>query len=311
MEKYKKIGLKLLYPHTALLIPLIIISISLLVWSMVVLGTTHFVSIISYVLSAYTLTTVCFRIPNIISFIKKITDENKYIIKLKTDRHLRIKITLSATFIYNFIYAIFQFFIGLYHGSLWFYSMFAYYLSLAIMRFFLVRHTLSFKPNEKPRNELLKYRFCGWMMLFLNLALSVMIFFMVYWNRTFNHHEITTIALATYTFTTFTIAIVNFIKYRKYKSPVYSAAKSISLTSACVSIITLETTMFTSFGNDLDIITRRIILGLTGAAVSIFVLMVAINIIVNGNKKLKEIKLDNEYLEVNEEDEHNGSCECN
>ena len=45
MERFKKIGLKLLYPHIAIMIPLAIISIILLVWSMISLGTTHFVSI--------------------------------------------------------------------------------------------------------------------------------------------------------------------------------------------------------------------------------------------------------------------------
>lgn len=290
MERLKKIGLKLLFPHTIIIYILVPISIALLVWSMLTLGSTHVVSILSYVLASYTLTIVCFKIPNIITFIKKIMNENKYIVRLRADRHLRMKISLFAAFIFNVIYAIFQFFIGLYHGSFWFYSMFAYYLSLAVMRYFLMRHTLLNEANEKPKAELIKYCFCGWMMLFLNLALSLMVFFMVYWNRTFIHHEITTIALAAYTFTSFTLAIINFIKYRKLKSPVYSAAKSISLTSACVSVITLEATMLTSFGSDMDIVSRRLFLGLTGAAVSIFVLFIAINIIVNGTRRIKNYK---------------------
>jgi hypothetical protein len=127
------------------------------------------------------------------------------------------------------------------------------------------------------------------MLLLLNLALSLMVFFMVYWNRTFNHHEITTIALAAYTFFSFTMAILNFIKYRKIKSPVYSAAKAISLTSACVSIITLEATMLTVFGSDMDLIVRKILLGFTGGTVSIFVVVLAINIIVNGMKQMKNM----------------------
>ena len=61
------------------------------------------------------------------------------------------------------------------------------------------------------REELLRYRLCGWIFLVMNLALSLMVFFMVYWNRTFHHHEITTIALAAYTFTAFTMAIINMI----------------------------------------------------------------------------------------------------
>ena len=287
MEKFKKISLKLLYPHIAIFILLIPISIALLVWSMVSLGTNHIVSIVSYVLAAYALTIVCFRIPDIIKFVKKIKNENKYVVRLIEDRHLRMKISLFVSFVINVIYAILQFFIGLYHGSFWFYSMFAYYLSLAVMRYFLMRHTLANEANEKPRSELLKYCFCGWMLLFLNLALSLMVFFMVYWNRTFVHHEITTIAMAAYTFTSFTLAIINYIKYRKLKSPVYSAAKSISLTSACVSIITLEATMLTSFGSDMDITLRKVLLGITGGVVSLFVLFIAINIIINGVRQLK------------------------
>ena len=127
-------------------------------------------------------------------------------------------------------------------------------------------------------------------MLFLNIALSVMVIFMVVWDRTFNHHEITTIALAAYTFTSFTVAIISYIKYKQFNSPVYRAAKSVSLTSACVSIITLEATMLTSFGSDMDIIVRKLFLGFTGGFVSAFVIFLAINIIVNGSRKLKEIK---------------------
>ena len=297
MEILKKIGLKLLYPHIAIIIFLFPISLTIMLWSMLVLGTTHILSIIGYVLSAYSLTVVCFRIPDIIKLIKYIKNENKYVVRYRTDKHLRIKVSLIATFLFNCAYAVLQFFIGLYHGSFWFYSMSAYYLFLAITRFYLMRHTLTFKPNEKPKEELLKYRFCGWMMLLLNIALSIMVFFMVYWNRTFNHHQITTIALAAYTFTAFTIAIVNFIKYRKYKSPVFSAAKSISLTSASVSIITLEATMLTSFGADMEPLIRKLFLGLTGSAVSAFVVTLAIIIIVKGTKQLKEYKETNLHKE--------------
>lgn len=294
MEKLKKILHIFLYPHIVVPILLVPISVSLLIWSMLFLGTTHFISIVSYVLSAYTLTIVCFRIPDIISFIKKVKNENKYIVMYRTDRHLRMKIGLITSFLINAFYAILQFFIGLKHESFWFYSMAAYYLSLAVMRYFLMRHTLYNEVNEKPKSELMKYCFCGWMLLFLNLALSLMVFFMVYWNRTFNHHEITTIALAAYTFFSFTMAVINFINYRKIKSPVYSAAKALSLTSACVSIITLEATMLTSFGNDMDLVVRKFLLGFTGGAVSIFVVILAINIIVNGIIQMKNYKNTNE-----------------
>ena len=143
------------------------------------------------------------------------------------------------------------------------------------------------------REELLRYRACGWVFLFMNLALTLIIFFMVYWNRTFVHHEITTIAMAAYTFTTFTTAIINLIRYRKYKSPVYSASKAISLASACVSMLTLESTMLTTFGQGESPMFRQIMLAATGGAISLFVVMMAIYMIVQGSKGLKALKEQN------------------
>ena len=116
---------------------------------------------------------------------------------------------------------------------------------------------------------------------------------MVYWNRTFNHHEITTIALAAFTFTSLTLAIISNIKYRKYNSPVYSASKAISLASACVSMLTLESTMLTTFGDGTMTLTgRRILLGLSGGVISVFIIAMAIYMIVQANKKIKLLKTE-------------------
>ena len=143
------------------------------------------------------------------------------------------------------------------------------------------------------RVELLKYRACGLIFLLMNLAVSLMVFFMVYWNRTFVHHEITTIAMAAYTFTAFTAAIVNLIKYRKYRSPIFTATRSIGLASASVSMITLESTMLTTFGQQsTDLLTRRILLGVSGGAVCLFIIGMAIFMIYSGTKKLKALNED-------------------
>ena len=289
MDKLKRMCKKLLYPNIIIIFLLFPISLILMTWAMLVLGESHYITIIGYVLSAYTLLACCFRIPDIIKLVNRIKNENKYIVRYRTDSHLRIKINLVSTFLFNSAYAIFQFFIGLYHNSFWFYSMSAYYLFLAITRFYLMKHTLKFGPNDKLKEELKKYIFSGWMMLLLNVALSVMIFFMVYWNRTFIHHQITTIAIAAYSFISLTIAIINFIKYRKYQSPVFNATKSISLTAATVSIITLEATMLTSFGADMDPITKKLFLGTTGAVISVFVVSLALIMIVKGIRSYKEM----------------------
>jgi len=288
---WKKIGKAVLFPHMVLMIILLPVAIVLLVYSMVFIGTESVIAIVSYVLAAYTLTIWCFKIPYLIRFIKSFRDENKYARRWLEDTRLRVNVSLYGSLIWNTAYAMLQLGMGLWHRTFWFISMAGYYIALAAMRFFLVKYTRKHKPGEKMWEEISKYRVCGIVFLIMNIAISVMIFFMVYWNRTFRHHEITTISMAAYTFTSLTIAIVNVVRYRKYNSPVYSASKAISLAAASVSILTLEATMLTTFGEEtLNLVERRIFLGLSGGAVSIFIVAMAIYMIIRGTGKLKQLK---------------------
>ena len=143
------------------------------------------------------------------------------------------------------------------------------------------------------RSELIRYRACGIIFLVMNLALALIIFFMVYWNRTFEHHMITTIAMAAYTFTAFTLAIINVIKFRKYNSPVFSASKAISLAAALVSMLTLESTMLTTFSDGtMTNFDKKMMLGMTGGVISLLIVAMAIYMIVNGTKRLKNLKAE-------------------
>jgi len=289
--KLEKILLALLFPHIAVMIVLLPVSAVLLVWSMVFIGTESPAAIASYVIAAYTLTVWCFRVPAIVRFVKTFKNENKYIRLWQSDTRLRVSVSLYGGLIWNTAYAALQLGMGIYHSTFWFISLSGYYLSLAVMRFFLVRHTRKHEAGENMQNEIRKYRACGIVFLLMNLALSLMIFFMVYWNRTFNHHEITTIAMAAYTFTSLTMAIINVVKYRKYNSPVYSASKAISLASGCVSMLTLESTMLTTFGKDtMTLVERRIMLGASGGVISAFIIAMAVYMIVKGTKQQKRIK---------------------
>ena len=284
----KKFGKALLFPHIAIMIILVPIATVLLVGSMVFVGTESVIAYISYVLAAYTLTVWCFKIPRLIDFFKTFKDENKYARRWQDDTRLRVNVSLYGSFAWNALYGIFQLWLGFYHNTFWFYSLGAYYICLAIMRFFLVRHTSKYAPGEKMQTELVKYRACGIVFLLMNLALALIIFFMVYWNRTFEHHMITAIAMAAYTFTALTTAIVNVIKYRKYASPVYSASKAISLAAALVSMLTLEATMLTTFGDGtMTAVEQKWMLGATGATISAAIVAMAIYMIVKGTKNIE------------------------
>ena len=288
---WKKFGRALLFPHMAVLLVLLPVATILLVYSMVFAGEDSAIAYISYVLAAYTLTIWCVRVPELIRFFKKFKDENKYAHRWLTDTHLRVNVSLYGSLLWNSAYAVFQLGLGLWHHTFWFYSLAGYYLCLAVMRFFLVRYTSKHRAGEKMRDELIRYRNCGIAFLMMNMALALIIFFMVYWNRTFEHHEITTIAMAAYTFGTLTMAIISVIKYRKYNSPVFSASKAISLAAALVSMLTLESTMLTTFSDGtMSLADRRILLGISGGVISAFIIGMAVYMIVQSSKNIKLIK---------------------
>ena len=288
---WKKIGKAILFPHIAIMIILIPMATVLLVGSMVFVGTESGIAYISYILAAYTLTVWCFKIPYLIKLFKAFKEENKYARRWQDDTRLRVNVSLYGSFAWNAMYGIFQLWLGFYHRTFWFCSLGAYYICLAGMRFFLVRHTRKYAPGENMKTELVKYRACGTVFLVMNLALALIVFFMVYWNRTFEHHMITAIAMAAYTFTAFTVAIVNVIRYRRYNSPVFSASKAISFAAACVSMLTLASTLLTTFDDGtMGQTEQKIMLGSIGGTVSIVVVAMAMYMIVIGTKKLKELK---------------------
>lgn len=287
---WKKLGKSLLFPPTAIMLILIPIATVFLIYALVFMGHDSIPAILSYVLSFYTLMVWCIQLPRLIPMFRKFREENKYARRFLEDRELRMKVSLYGTLYFNTAYALLQLGLGFWHHTFGYYTLAGYYICLAVMRFFLARYTSSHKPGENQKEELLRYRNCGIVLLLMNLTLSVMVFFMIYWGRTFHHHEITTIALAAYTFTAFTFAVINLIKYRKLKSPVYSAAKVVSLASACVSMLTLEAAMLTAFGDEaMNDLTRKLFLGLTGFAVCAFIILTAINMIHYGNDRLRRI----------------------
>ena len=132
-----------------------------------------------------------------------------------------------------------------------------------------------------------RYRQCGIMLLVMNLVLLVFILYFVYRIRVFYHHEITTIAMATFTFTSLATAIWNAVRYKQFGSPAYSAAKAISLASAAVSMLTLENAMLTTFGQAESELFRQIILAVSGIAVILVVQGIALYMIVNSTRKLR------------------------
>ena len=284
---WKKIGKRLLFPHPALTVLLTVAAATLLIYSFAVLEPTDPVSYVSYPVAFYANLVVCLRIPDIVRFVQKFRRENQYYLLYKSDVRLRMNISLYGSFAFNAAYALFQLCLGLWHSSVWFYAMAVYYILLAVMRLMLANHTRVYAPGEQQKMEWRKYRRCGVFLLLMTITLSVFIIYFIWQIRIFRHHEITTIAMAAYTFASLALAIVNAVRCRRYGSPAYSAAKAISLASAAVSVLTLENSMLTAFGQENSELFRQVMLGATGTGVVLFVIGMAVYMIVNACKEIR------------------------
>lgn len=288
---WKKFGKALLFPHTAILWILLPVAAAFLVYSMVVLGSESTVACISYALAAYTLTVWCFRIPRIVAFVKKTKEENRYAKRWLTDAHLRVEVSLSVSFLWNAGYALLQLYLGLSQKSGWFYTVSLYYAFLAGMRLFLMWHTRKYQPQERMAAEWKKYRACGGIFLLMNLALTAMMGLMIRGGHETEHHEIITITLAAYTFSSLAAAIVGLVRYRKYNSPIFSASKAISLAAACVSMLSLESGMLTTFDSGtMDEASRRLFMILSGGGVGALMIVLAVYMIVHSTGQLRLIE---------------------
>lgn len=308
---WKKLAQTLLLPHAVFVWIFTPAALALLIYSAVCLKSTDVISIISYVLSFYALVLVSMRVPHIVRFAKRFKRENRYAVRYASDVRLRINLSLYRSIAFGAVYAAFQLGLGLWHRSAWFYSMAGYYLLLTVMRLLLIRCTKKRIVSEELTTQWRTYRLCGSLLLTMTLVLAVFIAYFVFRIREFEHHEITTIAMAAYTFSALTVAIIGVVRCRSYGSPVYSAAKAISLVSASVSVLTLENAMLTAFGSSNDEMFRQIMLGATGLAVVCFVQCVAVTMLVRANRNLKEPRENSmESKEKSLGDDENGRSEA-
>ena len=216
-------------------------------------------------------------------------DLSPFIERLKKDTPYRIKFFLRLSLIFNTTYAVLLLCIGMARSSNWFLVMSVYYFALALIRVFLFKQILSSEKVKNTKKEVYAFVFCAYFLLALNLIITTLIFLLINKSEPIAYHEITVIALATYTFTLLTVSIINGIKYLKSEKPVYTAQKIVTLISACVSILTLTNTMLATWG-DGNLIFRNTVLSALGGAVCLFIITTSVYMLKQGHILFKSLR---------------------
>ena len=291
MRDWKEFGRKLLFPPAWVTVLLTIFCTVALVVIFVNGWDMSPVAYVSYVLSFYTLTVVCVAcwkvFPGYYRAMNFRMHANPYIDRYMTDAVFKSNVGLYRSLAINLIYVIVNMISGYVYQTYWFVIFAVYYTIIAIMRFLLVRYVGKNPIGDNRFGELKRARLCACILLTVNLALSGAVLMMVYFDRGFQYQGILIYVIALYTFYITTTAIIDMVKYRKYKSPVMSITKVIKMTSAMFSMLFLETAMFAQFGADTSQEVKRIMIMATGAGICVIVVSMAIYMIVQASKEIK------------------------
>lgn len=290
MEKWKQIWNKLLFPGIGVLLLGILVSAVLLICAFAFAREDNPLVYVAYVVSFYTLVVVCARVPKLIRAVSALLHKNQYTHRYLTDLPFRIQVSLYLSLWLNLLYAVMKLFLGFYYHSAWFGTFGVYYTFLTIMRFLLLRHMNRNAFGQELISEWKRYRLCGMILIPMTIALSGVVVLVIEKNEGFQYPGYLIYAVALYAFYATISAAVHLVRYRKYQSPVMTASKVISLASALVSILALETAMLSQFGSSDDETFRLVMLAATGAGVCAIIFGSAIFMIVHADKQLKQLR---------------------
>lgn len=283
---------KILFPHELLIFLLFNISAVGLVFIFMNGMEAHLLAYVMYMIAFYTLVIVCVRIPGIIKWWKRVLHENKYTDRYLTDKDLRMRISMYRSLLITFIFATFKIILGFVYDSSWFFAMAGYNVILSLMRFILIRQSQKkgISEYEERIRGLQGYRVCGWLMMVLNVAVSVIMFMVIVQRQVIQYNMIVTIGLAAFTFYCFTMAIINMVKYRDRKNPIYAAVKRVDMVKAIVSIFTLQVAMLTTFQGQGAELNTGLMNTLTGIAVTIAINTIAALMIAGVKGDFRELE---------------------
>ncbi len=189
---------------------------------------------------AYSVFTIVKFAPKIKAWVLDIIRSNSFSKKLLEEYGFRSLAISVGSLSINIAYTIFNAIIAIITLSPWYGAISLYHAALMVMRSDTL---LSRKKNPKS-----SYTRCAITLLILPIFLSFAILQMVTGDAQTNHIGWTIYAYAAYAFTKITMAIYNLFKAKKENYTI-KAVKRISLADALVSILTLQTSLLSTFSN--------------------------------------------------------------
>lgn len=293
MKHKKNILYELFNPSAAVTLCISIPGFTLMELCLAGIITNLALTIIFYLLSAYSLI-ICLTL--IVRNAKKLTGR---ILKLPAVKKFletpfgkrffgnveyRTKTFLYLGSVINLIFSIANIYSAVFQRSVWCAYLAVYYILLAGMRLMVLR-----KADKKlnAAEELKIYRSCGIMLLVTNQILTAISIAVVTSGSSFSYRGSMIYAAALFAFYNIITAATNVFKFRKYNRPSLSAAKIINFTAAVVSMFALETAMLSRFSTPADREFSHIMISVSAAAVCTGILIMATYMVIRSTVLLK------------------------
>lgn len=216
--------------------------------------------------------------------------KTKYGKKYLLEYEFKSFISFCFTFCINFFYSIFLLFISLYYKSTWFSTLAIYYICLATMKCNILLNQYKRKKIQKEKDYYLlqvkSFRNSGFYLCVFTIALSLEVFIMIKFNNGMRHTGLMLYAVGIHTIYKLSISIYNFLKAKKYDNYTTQSIRNINLVTTFISILSLQITIFKTFDTKIDSFPFNLC---TGICVLCITLCIGLSMIIQGQKKIKQI----------------------
>ena len=284
MERWKAVLKKLLFPGGGWVALAVLLGGASLALTFLVFGEDSPFAYVSYLLSAYGLTVLVAAVVPLFPAAWRLAHRIPLAHRYMTDRYFKVRSGLVLSFFINLCYGGFKLGCAVGYASFWDGALALYYILLCAVRLYLIRRVPTGTEDRDMARELRCYRATGAFLFGLDVALSGVATQIVRDGYGSDYPGMLIYVAAFYAFYSLTIAIVNTVRYRRFHSPVLSAAKAVNLTTALVSIFNLETAMIAQFGAD-QAQFRLVMTACTAFAVCAIVLGTAVFMVVSSSRK--------------------------
>ncbi len=223
--------------------------------------------------------------------VKSVAAVNPYVSRMACDDRLRTVVLSVPEVVENVLFAVLNGVTGIVSHSAWLGTLSAYYILLSIMRISAISQAwkisqMTQDPVRKQK-EFRVYSQDSVLFLLLALVLAGMVILLEFSAGGKTYPGLTIYAAAAYAFYRITLSMINMIKVKKLRSPLLMIIRKIGYADACVSILILQTALFSSFAQPAEAEFVKLMNGMTGSGVCVMIFAMGVQGLCAG-RQMKE-----------------------